>query len=273
MSQRFAYSISPSSHLFADNFTFSAKEKDSETGLSYFGSRYYSSDLSVWLSVDPMAAKYPSLSPYVYCADNPVKLVDPNGEDTIYVNKKTSYPNVKTCEEGKDVMICGSHKVTLSGNSVFAKAKGDGNQSNKTQTILSMGREDATKVFHFMADHTDVEWGYLRTTSGEYFVGANHTQDGKDGEIVISKMVMDALPNTVENYTHSHWADKLTTTGWTPSTFETANNSNYSDHRAWKEMLRNQPEITMGIRHKGLTRCWIKKGKPVGGFYNFYTTD
>ena len=27
-----------------------------------------------------MASKYPGLSPYVYCADNPVKLVDPNGE-------------------------------------------------------------------------------------------------------------------------------------------------------------------------------------------------
>jgi len=62
-------------------YTFSAKERDPETGLSYFGSRYYSSDLSVWLSVDPMAGKYPSLSPYTYCADNPVRLVDPNGED------------------------------------------------------------------------------------------------------------------------------------------------------------------------------------------------
>ena len=63
------------------SYTFSAKEKDSETGLSYFGSRYYSSDLSIWLSVDPMSDKYPSLSPYVYCANNPVKLVDPNGEE------------------------------------------------------------------------------------------------------------------------------------------------------------------------------------------------
>ncbi len=61
--------------------TFSAKERDTETGLSYFGARYYSSDLSIWLSVDPMSDKYPSLSPYVYCADNPVKLVDPNGEE------------------------------------------------------------------------------------------------------------------------------------------------------------------------------------------------
>ena len=64
-------------------YTFSAKEKDPETGLTYFGSRYYSSDLSIWLSVDPMASKYPGLSPYVYCADNPVKLVDPNGEENL----------------------------------------------------------------------------------------------------------------------------------------------------------------------------------------------
>jgi len=63
------------------SFTFSAKERDPETGLSYFGSRYYSSDLSIWLSVDPMSDKYASLSPYTYCADNPVKLVDPNGEE------------------------------------------------------------------------------------------------------------------------------------------------------------------------------------------------
>ena len=65
-------------------FTFSAKERDPETGYSYFGSRYYNSDLSIWLSVDPMAHKYPSMSPYVYCANNPVKLVDPNGEENMY---------------------------------------------------------------------------------------------------------------------------------------------------------------------------------------------
>ena len=81
MNQRFTYTILPLSIPFADIYTFSAKEHDPETGLSYFGSRYYSSDLSVWLSVDPMSDKYPGLSPYVYCADNPVRCVDPNGEE------------------------------------------------------------------------------------------------------------------------------------------------------------------------------------------------
>ena len=84
-------------HHSSLSYTFSAKEKDSETGLSYFGSRYYSSDLSIWLSVDPMSDKYASLSPYVYCANNPVKLVDPNGEEidwverTIYGRKEIYY--------------------------------------------------------------------------------------------------------------------------------------------------------------------------------------
>ena len=46
---------------------------------SYFGARYYDSDLSIWLSVDPMASEYPNLSPYAYCAWNPVMLSDPDG--------------------------------------------------------------------------------------------------------------------------------------------------------------------------------------------------
>ena len=65
-----------------------------ETGLSYFGARYYSSDLSVWLSVDPMSGKYPSLSPYVYCANNPVRCVDPNGEELVVANNEESHNDI-----------------------------------------------------------------------------------------------------------------------------------------------------------------------------------
>ena len=37
--------------------------------------------MTMWLSVDPLADKYPSISPYAYCAWNPVKLVDPDGRE------------------------------------------------------------------------------------------------------------------------------------------------------------------------------------------------
>jgi RHS repeat-associated protein len=60
-------------------YQFSGKEKDEETGYNYFGARYYDSELSVWLSVDPMAEKYPSLSCYTFIANNPIKYRDPDG--------------------------------------------------------------------------------------------------------------------------------------------------------------------------------------------------
>ncbi|MDR1349057.1 MAG: hypothetical protein LBJ63_11655 [Prevotellaceae bacterium] len=34
-----------------------------------------------WLSPDPLAEKYPQLSPYVFCANNPLKYIDPDGRE------------------------------------------------------------------------------------------------------------------------------------------------------------------------------------------------
>jgi len=57
-------------------FKFTGKERDAETGFDYFGARYYDSDISVWLSVDPLADQYPSTSPYMYVLGNPIIFVD-----------------------------------------------------------------------------------------------------------------------------------------------------------------------------------------------------
>jgi RHS repeat-associated protein len=51
----------------------------SYTGFDYFGARYYANDLSIWLSVDPLADQYPSTSPFMYVLGNPIIFVDPNG--------------------------------------------------------------------------------------------------------------------------------------------------------------------------------------------------
>jgi RHS repeat-associated protein len=60
-------------------YRFNGKELDQETGLAYYGARYYANQLSMWLSVDPMASKMPNVSPYSYCFDNPLKFTDPTG--------------------------------------------------------------------------------------------------------------------------------------------------------------------------------------------------
>ena len=62
-------------------YKFTGKEKDTETGLDYFGARYYDGRIARWLSVDPLAGEYPSFSSYNYVANNPMIFVDPTGAD------------------------------------------------------------------------------------------------------------------------------------------------------------------------------------------------
>ncbi|MFH0733181.1 MAG: RHS repeat-associated core domain-containing protein [bacterium] len=64
------------------------KERDIETNYDYFGARYYNSKIGLWNSVDPLADKYPGISPYTYCANNPLVIVDTEGKDiTMYYRK------------------------------------------------------------------------------------------------------------------------------------------------------------------------------------------
>ena len=64
-------------------YRFSAKELDEDTGLSYFGARYYDPKFSIWLSVDPLAETMPFASPYNYCLQNPINLTDPDGREPV----------------------------------------------------------------------------------------------------------------------------------------------------------------------------------------------
>jgi len=73
---------------------FSGKEWQAEPAglpLLDFGARMYDPTTAVWLSQDPMAEKYPSLSPYSYCAGDPVNLVDPDGRDWFKSNDGNTY--------------------------------------------------------------------------------------------------------------------------------------------------------------------------------------
>ena len=62
-------------------YKFNGKELDEETGLYYYGARYMQPVASVWYGVDPLTEKYPNMGAYVYCAGNPVKLIDTDGRD------------------------------------------------------------------------------------------------------------------------------------------------------------------------------------------------
>ena len=61
-------------------YKFNGKELDEETGLYYYGARYMNPRLSIWYGTDPLQEKYPNISSYAYCADNPIYYLDPNGD-------------------------------------------------------------------------------------------------------------------------------------------------------------------------------------------------
>ena len=67
-----------------------------------FGARHYSPALRRcpalrrWLTPDPLSEKYYTSSPYAYCADNPINLVDPDGRrvDDYLFDKNLDYTGI-----------------------------------------------------------------------------------------------------------------------------------------------------------------------------------
>ncbi len=75
-------------------YGFNGKEKDDDVkgvGNSLdFGARIYDTRLGRWLSLDPLQAKYPELSPYNFVANNPIIYVDPDGKDIVDSKGRTA---------------------------------------------------------------------------------------------------------------------------------------------------------------------------------------
>ena len=74
-------------------YGFNGKEKDPAFGLLHYdyGFRIYHPGLGRFLRIDPLAAKYPSWSPYNYTLNNPILFIDPDGlsvENTIFLDSK-----------------------------------------------------------------------------------------------------------------------------------------------------------------------------------------
>ena len=160
--------------------------------------RYYNSDLSIWLSVDPMADKYPSTSPYTYCGNNPVVLKDPNGEDIWEIDEcgkvVASYEN----NEFDQVHIVNSDGVCIAKSDMY-DAHTFQLKSQEGTTLFSSDNIDATKdMFFFMADNMDVEIESYTTNTGA-FVGTSHDRYNAN-----TVSVAKNFANFTELYKHIH---------------------------------------------------------------------
>ena len=60
-------------------YKFCGKERDEETGLYYYGARYYAAWLCRFVNVDSLQFKYPELTSFQYASNNPVSMIDLDG--------------------------------------------------------------------------------------------------------------------------------------------------------------------------------------------------
>lgn len=182
-------------------YLFSAKEKDEETGLSFFGARYYDSRTSVWLSVDPLAEKYPNVSSYVYCLNNPIKYLDPDGKDWFEYKKGKETKKSWNWNEGSTYVHSlgkdkdGNEKFeTLKGFKavvVFNGSKdeklgedgtitGDGSKS-ATVTIYGKGGKDDIKTYNGLTVTSDPN-KYSMVKEGDYDLRQEQMQTSPYGK-------------------------------------------------------------------------------------------
>ncbi|MPM19357.1 hypothetical protein SDC9_65780 [bioreactor metagenome] len=110
--------INQQSGSFDSRYKFSAKEQDDETSYTYFGARYYDSDLSVWLSVDAMSDNTPGVSPYAYCINNPVIIVDPDGNDW-FMDEETGDVHYNSSYGKDDAAKVGANYKWMGANDMF----------------------------------------------------------------------------------------------------------------------------------------------------------
>jgi len=91
-----------------NRYRFNGKEREDWAGFPYidYGARMYNPVIGSWLSPDPLADKYTSTSPYVFCAGDPVNYVDKDGKKPrIYSQAKGLGHVFVTTGEGKDTKV------------------------------------------------------------------------------------------------------------------------------------------------------------------------
>ena len=168
-------------------YSFNAKELDEETGMYYYEARYYKPP--VFTSRDPMFEKYFWMTPYAYCANNPVKYVDPSGEDIWDVNQETGKVT-RTEDKTKDVIriVDNDGNVINDANGTpqtltydYGTIKHYTTKKNGYDVFRIRDDKKGTALFELMANNTNVEWTQFKTgqsgDKGLNFITTSHSPD------------------------------------------------------------------------------------------------
>ena len=164
---------------------YGAKELDRENGLDLYDSqaRHYDPIIPRTTTMDPLAEKYYSLSPYTWCAGNPLRYIDFDGRDNYQVDSLGYISLIQKNSDAFDRIYAISDQTTpnyinvdksfmASEKTEMIKQKSSlyGNGKVKVSTYCGV---DANQVYYFMRDHTLVEWTLVNNT----YIGTCHDRN------------------------------------------------------------------------------------------------
>jgi RHS repeat-associated protein len=89
-----AFANTPVAEQGKQPYKYNGKELDQMNGLNQYdySARYYDPAITRFTTMNLMAEKYYSVSPYAYCANNPVRFVDLHGDSlTVFLNSNATY--------------------------------------------------------------------------------------------------------------------------------------------------------------------------------------
>jgi RHS repeat-associated protein len=87
-------------------YKYVGKERDEETGLYYYGARYYAAWLCRFVSVDPLQFKYPHYTPFQYAGNKPISFIDLDGlEEALLFDPSHSIIQINAANENENIRI------------------------------------------------------------------------------------------------------------------------------------------------------------------------
>lgn len=150
-------------------YKYNNKELDQMHGLNIYdySARHYESTIGRFITIDPMAEKYYSISPYVYCANNPLKYIDPTGmmyDD--YFNKDGDYLGTDNDPKSRKVRVMSQENWNSNkqGEKTIDPAVGRANSDLHSKSRIK--NEASLKIYSYYND-TGVE---LKSDKGEYLM-------------------------------------------------------------------------------------------------------
>ena len=194
-------------------YQFTGYEKDQETGLHYAEARYYDSRLSIFNSTDPMWYKYPHLSPYTYCSNNPINRIDPDGRDDYKVNENGYMQNITKLKDKILKFFIGTKNsdrlISADGRNILNMPAGtikELKDNNKKTSFMVDNHLIASQIYEWLAANTKVEVSNVDAKKGKQEISVisnTHCENQCDPSSDINFLIKQGA-TSIDRITHSH---------------------------------------------------------------------